>query len=231
MEAYEKAAPSNWSDASDKESAAVAKSMATLYDSSKVHAQMVAKMMCVFAIQYAIKKAGTVNNTWPAYAAFFPPREALRKRALPLAEDIKPPEGESHAITSGASFPWSVVQLHFASQKQSSSPPASEGSSSRASSPAMGDEDSEEESPPETSDLLNTEMLYTRAQVGKIHLLHYEKTLKDPPGWKRAHCSSQIKDANAMLCSALEGSRLGTLSFCEKCTTHWPAGLEKLVCF
>ena len=148
MEAYEKAALSNWRDASDKESAAVAKSMATLYDSSKVHAQMVAKMMCVFAIQDPIGKTGTVNKAWPAYAASFPPREALRKRALPLAEDIKPPEGESHTITSGASFPWSVVQLHFASQKQSSSPPASEGSSSRASSPAMGDDDSEEESPP-----------------------------------------------------------------------------------
>ena len=128
MEPYEKAALSNWRETSDKEVSAVAKSMATLYDSSKVNAQMVSKMMCIFAIQDAITTKKEVNLAWPQYASSFPPRDALRKRALLLADDIKPPEGESHAILAGASFPWSVVQLHFSALKASSSPPASEGS-------------------------------------------------------------------------------------------------------
>ena len=95
----------------------------------------------------------------------------------------------------------------------------------------MGDDASEEEQAPNTSDLLDTEMFYTRATVGKIHFVHGEKMLKDPPGWIRPYCSSQVKFENAERCSALEASRLGTLNFCEKCKTHWPEGLEKLVCF
>ena len=170
-----------------------------------------------------------MNLARPAYATSFPPREALRQRSLPIAED-KPPEGESHAILAGASFPWSVVHLHCSSLKGSKSPPPSEWSSSRASSPAMGDDDSEKEPAANTSYLLDTEMFYTRATVGKIHLLHPEKTKRDPPGWMRPYCSAQVKHENAELCSALEGSRLGILSFCDKCRTHWPAGLEKLVC-
>ena len=119
MEAYEKAALSNWRETSDKEATAVAKSMAALYDSSKVNAQMVSKMMRIFAIQVAVAKKKEVNLAWPAYATSFLPREALQQRTLPLAEDIKPPEGESHAILAGASFPWSVVQLHCSSLKDS----------------------------------------------------------------------------------------------------------------
>ena len=158
---------------------------------------MTSKMMCIFAIQHAIAAKKAVRPGMARVRVLFPTHADLRKRALPLAEDIKPPEGESHAILSGASFPWSVVQLHFASLKESKSPPASEGSSSRASSPARRTTHSEEEQPPNTAELLDTEMFYTRATVGKIHLLHCEKTMQDPPGWISRSCSAQVKVENA----------------------------------
>ena len=41
-------------------------------------------------------------------------------------------------------------------------------------------------------------------------------------GWEAA-------DENAETCSALEASRVGTMTYCDTCKQHWPKGLADLL--
>ena len=81
LDSYEKAALSNWRDTSDKDAAQAAKSMAALYDSSKVSQQMTSKMMCIFAIQHGIAAKKSVStHGWSTPRSSRPTRTCARKR-------------------------------------------------------------------------------------------------------------------------------------------------------